>query len=43
MDIGDVFWQPLVVSGDGATKVELDHDHSKHGAYVVKLRFPKAT
>ena len=33
------FGQPLVVSGNGATKVELEHDHSKLDAYVVKLRF----
>jgi len=38
------FGRPLVVSGDGATKVEseLELDHSKLGVCVVKLRFPEA-
>jgi len=33
------FGQPLVASDNGATKIELEHDHSKLDAYVVKLRF----
>jgi len=36
------FGRPLVVSGNGATKVEFEHDHSKLGVYVVKLRFSTA-
>ena len=42
MEVGDIFHRSLVVPGNGATKVALEHNHSKHGAYVVKLRFPKA-
>ena len=43
----DGCWRPisvdhLVVSDNGAIKVELELDHSKLGVYVVKLRFPKA-
>jgi len=36
------FGRSLVVSGNGATKLELEYDHSKLDVYVVKLRFPKA-
>jgi len=36
------FGRSLVISGNGATKVELELDHLKLDAYVVKLRFPKA-
>jgi len=36
------FGRSLVVSGNGVKKVELELDHPKHGAYVAKLRFPKA-
>ena len=35
------FGRSLVVSGNGATKVELEHDHSKLDVYVVELRFSK--
>jgi len=37
-----IFGRPLVVSGNSATKVELDVENTKLDAYVVKLRFPKA-
>jgi len=37
-----IFGRPMVVSGNGGTKVVLELGHSKLDAYVVKLRFPKA-
>jgi len=35
------FGQPLVVSGNGATKVELELDHSKLDAYRSKASVPE--